>query len=502
MPDEEALPRIDDEGLHLPADLRADLALEIAGRRVWVVVPDHDGRRVAGGIRLVPWPLLLTPYLDGVGRFRLVEVATGDVLYDSEVRLGSGEGVVDLRDEHGRALSVDKSQQLGRMFADVGDDFRGALVDSVAQALELMRDHGHDAFLAYGPLLGAVRDGRLIGHDDDVDVAFLARSSHPVGVMLESFALQRLFAVAGWRSIRMSAGTFKLLPPIEEGTRVGLDVFAAFYFDDTLHIMAAVAAELPREALIPTSTVVLEGRELPAPADPPRVLEAIYGEGWRVPDPAFHYDPPQWLRRRLNGLMRGERKFEPYWQAFYSTRSDLPTEPSSFARWVAGQPARPGSLLDVGCGHGRDTAWFAEQGVQALGCDYSRRALELAEQFGSPAEFRPLNLYALREVLTAGALFARDPQLDAVYARHLVEVLEEQGRLNLWRLARSALRGKRGRLFLEIGREPLEGPLARLRSEELSMDQVCRELVDHGFDLELVEDDDPRACRVIAGMGG
>jgi SAM-dependent methyltransferase len=517
-PDAEPLgvPRIDDEGLHLPVDLRANLTLDIGGRRVWVVAPEHDGQPVEGRVRLVPWPELLRPHLDGEAVMTLASLDSGETVLEERVRLGGGEGTIDPRDPDGRPLSVDKGQKMTRMFSDADDAFRRGLVDAVAQVLDLMKARGHAGFLAYGNLLGAVRDGRLIGHDNDADVAFLARSSHPVGVILESFAHERAFVAEGWESHRLSPGTFKLIPHLEDGLRTGLDVFAAFYYEGLLHMMPYVAADLPREKVLPLSTVVLEGREVDAPADPEAMLEATYGPGWRVPDPAFHYETPRWLRRRLKGLMRGERKHEPYWQTFYSTKATrVPAEPSSFARWVAELPTPPTSVLDVGCGTGRDSVWLAEQGLEVLGCDYSRAAVTFAEQrareLDCPVEFRRLNLYDLRELLVVGALLARERSVDGVYARFLVHALEEDGRHNLWRLARSVLAPTRGRLFLEFRTEATEHEFGEHFREFVQPEVVADELARHGFAVEHTENrhglavhrqEDPRVCRMIARLEG
>ncbi len=506
--------RIDDEGLHLPPDLDHPLVLEMAGRPVWAIAPDRDGRSTEAGGRLVPWPELLVPHLDGEADTVLRVLATGEAVLETRVRLGNGKGEIDPRDHEGRPLSVDKGRHVTSMFADAGDDFRQALVDATACALTLMQDRGHDAFLAYGNLLGAVRDGRLIGHDNDADVAFLARSSHPVGVILESLTIQREFVEAGWETHRLSPGTFKLYPRIDDGPRTGLDVFAAFYFDGLLHMMPYVGSPLPRKALLPTSTVTLEGRSLTAPADPEAVLEATYGPQWRTPDPAFRYHPPRWLRRRLRGLMRGERKHEPYWEVFYSTKATrVPAEPSSFARWVAGLDPAPSSVLDVGCGTGRDSLWLSGQGMEVLGCDYSEAAVSFAahraRELGHEVDFRRLNLYDLRQVLVVGALLARDRRLDGVYARFLVHALEEDGRQNLWRLARSALAPTRGRLYLEFRTEATQHEFGEHFREFVQPEVVETELAHHGFRVEHAENrhglavhrnEDPQVCRMIARL--
>jgi SAM-dependent methyltransferase len=507
---------IDDEGVHLPLRHRDALTLDMAGRRLWVISPGRDGRPTDDGHRLVPWPEMLVPHLHGEADVVLRLLATGETLLESRVRLGSGVGAIDPRDEQGRPLSVDKSGYVTRLFGDASEDLRGRLADSVAAALSFMTERGHDAFLAYGNLLGAVRDGRLIGHDSDADVAFLAKSSNPVGVILESMAIERAFRQAGWKTDRLSAGTFKLYPDLGDGPLIGLDVFCAFYFEGWLHMMPYVGAPLPREALLPTTTVTLEGRPVPAPADPEALLEATYGPSWRVPDPAFRYHLPRWQRRRLEGLMRRERKHGQHWEVFYATKaSRVPAEPSSFARWVAGREPKPTSLLDVGSGTGRDSLWLAGEGIDVLGCDYSQAgvsfAAERAAEQGRDAEFRRLNLYDVRQVLATGSLLARDRRTDAVYARFLLHALEDDGRQNLWRFARSVLSPTRGRLYLEFRTEATEHEFGEHFRQFVQPDTVASELAGYGFTVEHSENrhglavhhnEDPRVCRIVARLEG
>ena len=43
----------------------------------------------------------------------------------------------------------------------------------------------------YGCLLGAVRDGHMIGHDSDADVAYLCEYTHPFDIIRECTAAIR-----------------------------------------------------------------------------------------------------------------------------------------------------------------------------------------------------------------------------------------------------------------------------------------------------------------------
>ena len=508
--------RVDDEGLHLPAELGERLAVELGGHRVWAVSPLRDGRAPAGGSRLVPWPDALRRFLHGTADVVLRSLEDDRILFAETVVLGTGTGRVRVVDAEGRPLQLDKAHHLSAMFADAGEDDRRALVDAVAQALADLRAQEVEGFLAYGNLLGAVRSGALIGHDNDADLAYLSTATVPVDVIRESFRLERRMQDAGWSTTRMSGGTFKLWADLPDGPRVGIDVFAAFYLDGLLHLMPGVTARLPREALLPVSTVTLEGRDLAGPARPEALLEATYGPGWRVPDPTFRFDTPRWLMRRIGGLFRGERRHRGHWDPFYEAGAvGVPEEPSAFARWVAAREPRPARLLDVGAGTGRDAIWLAGQGILVEGLDYSGAALAQASararERAAEVRFRRLNLYDLRQTLTLGGLLAHDDRVDAVYARFLLDALEDPGRHNLWRFARSVLGGTRGRLYLEFRTAATDFAFGEHFRRLLDADLVCAELASSGFVVEHREeatglaglgDEDPRVARVVARREG
>jgi len=66
---------------------------------------------------------------------------------------------------------------------------------------------------------------------------------------------------------------------------------------------------------------------------------------------------------------------EDYWDSFYKVGFET-LDPSSFARFSLkyikeNLPAIPITLLDLGCGNGRDTHFFAKKGIYALGIDMS-----------------------------------------------------------------------------------------------------------------------------------
>ncbi len=185
---------------------------------------------------------------------------------------------------------------------------------AIEVVLAALRDAGIEAFLAYGTLLGAVREGKLLGHDSDADLGYVSHHTHPVDVIRESFRLQRALIGLGYRITRYSALAFKV--DVDEGDGVvrGLDVFGGFLMDGHLHLMGEIRVPFEESWIFPLGTTTLEGRTFPAPADPDRLLTATYGAvadagpGLQVRAAGHHGAPPQ---RVVPRAARGPRAVGP-----------------------------------------------------------------------------------------------------------------------------------------------------------------------------------------------
>ena len=229
----------------------------------------------------------------------LRRIIDDEVVFAQTVRLGSGDGRISVVDKDGHPLSIDKGGRLSKMFDSAAQENKVALIERVNEALAVLTELKVEAFLAFGCLLGAVREGKLIGHDSDADVAYLASSTHPFDIIRESMHLEHQFNERGWRTRRMSGADFKVFAALPDGSQIGIDVFGAFYRGDTFYLMPSVAGKLPKSALVPQSTVELEGVVVAAPADPEALLAVTYGPNWRVPDPSFKFTPSRATTRFL-----------------------------------------------------------------------------------------------------------------------------------------------------------------------------------------------------------
>ena len=450
--------RVTDDHLVVPASVVDPVVVSFDDQYVWSFSPRRDGSRTPGGWQ-VEWPAVMRPRLSGSTHVRLADTEGEVVHFEGDVAFGGSTEPLGFRDPHGHPLAVDKAGHLTRVFSETGDDVRRHIAEGTARAIADLRDQvGIDAHVSYGCLLGAVRDGRMIGHDSDSDLAYLSRHTHPADVVRESFRMEREMRALGWKVVRMSGADLKLFLPLPDGRVVHVDVFAAFHVEGVFYQMGGRSGRLPREALTPASTVVLEGVQLVAPGDPEAVLAFLYGPGWRVPDPAFQNVDPYAGVRRLDGWLRGFRTdVTPWNEIFRHRRAEIPTKRSPFAVWARGRmrPDESGlaTVVDLGSGSGRDSAWFARYHHRVVATDFSGAALRhtrtrLERRGVEEPDVRVLVLNDVRSVLLLGAELAREPEPPYVVARGLVGCLDDDARRQLWRLCSMSLR-RGGALFLE-----------------------------------------------------
>lgn len=508
--------RVDNDGIFLPGSISEPLDIFFGGHRVWSFSAHGDGQHVHGGT-LVPWPTRVRKHLDGVTEVTVVPHPDGAPVFDATVAFGTSPARLELLDDAGNRISVDKNGRLQRSFDRMDESSRAELVEAAHRVLvALTQECGLDAYLVYGCLLGAVRTGRMIGHDTDVDLAWLSRHDHPFDVIRESKAAERTIAALGWRVMRMSAANFKVLVPLPSGKSAGVDVFGSFHLNDTFHLTGNLIGELPREAMLPFGTVNLEGVDFPAPADLDAFLSFTYGPSWRVPDPAFHFAIPEESKTVMNQLLRTGRAQLWHWQPFYRTDEceRVPKEPSRFAHWVADRLPHGSRIVELGSGTGRDAVWLAGQGFDVHGSDFSLAARSVAKkrarQAKVPVQFTTINVNSQRSLLVNGARLAHQPGVKHVYARLMVDALASWSRPGLWRFC-SMVGRSGGHTFVEFrtdanrGTATFFGPHSRYYAEP---DAVVAEIESYGGrvldrvegrDLAPLGRENPVVCRMEVG---
>ncbi|HOY76923.1 MAG TPA: adenylyl-sulfate kinase [Hyphomonadaceae bacterium] len=142
---------------------------------------------------------------------------------------------------------------------------------------------------------------------------------------------------------------------------------------------------------------------------------------------------------------------EGHWNAYYSNAKAAPMAPSPYAVACADEMKAGGAIIDVGCGNGRDSAYFASKGFSTTGIDPSAQAIALC----SSAHVSP-NLTFKAGKLNEVPL--EKGSLDGIYCRFVLHAMSEQEEDAFIATAKSLLR-KDGRLFVEC--RSINDPMSR-----------------------------------------
>jgi hypothetical protein len=158
-------------------------------------------------------------------------------------------------------------------------------VSATHDVIDILRRLGYQSCICYGTLLGIIRTGTFIAHDDDVDLLYLSRVTNRD----EMFAEMKDIIAAG-QNLRVTItvhNTRKHLKVYSERTGKKIDAFPAVRVGPDklgLYMRARQLEEIDANKVIPFGTCNYYGTQVACPADPEAVLEARYGTSWRTPD--------------------------------------------------------------------------------------------------------------------------------------------------------------------------------------------------------------------------
>ena len=293
-------------------------------------------------------------------------------------------------------------------------------------------------FICYGTLLGCIRNNDFIPHDDDVDACFLADEQGLDAAVDEFRQVIKTLTNIGQKVQFDSSAQFHWSL---QGTT--LDVFMAWMEGDNLYMYNA-GGIFSRSQIYPLVEREFKGRQVLIPNDSEALLELIYGPGWRIPDPSFQWRVTAEVRAKmseLNAIPVGDasthNEINDYWARFYAYAHTI--VPSAFAASVAIELTEPRYVVDLGCGNGRDSVFFAELGHRVIGLDVSGKAIDdnrkrAQEKKTDDVEFKRMDVgapNALVDVLNRiedTAIQEGDARWDRVviYARFFFHAISEE----------------------------------------------------------------------------
>ncbi|SMD32387.1 Methyltransferase domain-containing protein [Reichenbachiella faecimaris] len=196
-----------------------------------------------------------------------------------------------------------------------------------------------------------------------------------------------------------------------------------------------------------------------------------------------------------------------FWEDFYSKKKGT-LEPSPFATFVFDEIGLAGTLIELGCGNGRDSLFFSERGISVYGIDQCETTISRLNKLSrSNAKFE------VRDFTTLDGL----GQFDNVYSRFtLHSVSKEQATQTLVWAFQSLNEG--GKFCIEVRsiKDELFGQGTEVEKDAfvtdhyrrfIRIDEMLEELKAIGFKIDysieskglaVYKDEDPSIIRIVA----
>lgn len=459
--------------------------------QLWQYAPKGTPLRVVTGSQVLP--------IHGHGMFLRAPRSGGQTPQDLQKRFDEGHLL-------GRTGLV----QLSKSLDEAWQSAVGSLYETM-RAL-LADEFGYDLFITYGTLLGAIREGSFLGHDNDYDASFVSSATTGPEAADELVTIAKVLIAKGYRVGAMGGG-LHVNDPAEPDHRI--DIFHVYFdADGVLQHPFGYAGDkqVTTADWNGTGEIDFVGRKALVPVCAEELLATFYGDDWRLPKTGFNWN----VEKRGNdptGVMTLPRITNVYWADYYAHH--VHGDASSFARFVHDRLGSDSvTIIDIGCGDGRDSIYFASRGRRVLGLDRAGVAIEHAREKANQA-----GLVQARFEVTdladgaalAEALSEEDDRPLVFYSRFLLHAIDARTQAALQDAIDAHARS--GDLFVAEFRTDKDEELAKAHPKHFRRYQnaagFLADLRERGwvidFDVESSGlapwgDEDPVLCRTVARL--
>jgi hypothetical protein len=163
-------------------------------------------------------------------------------------------------------------------------------IKAVKKACDYLSEYS--PHLGFGSLLGAVREGKLIDGDNDIDICYLSKHNDIKRVQEEAVMLYRRLHKDG-HLLKYWDVNYKVVPLANKITNVFgqahitfdgyvIDLFTAWIAPDW-HYHTAQWGKLTKSRFYRVAPHYFEGEPFNIPFPPEEIIETLYGNNWRIP---------------------------------------------------------------------------------------------------------------------------------------------------------------------------------------------------------------------------
>jgi len=151
---------------------------------------------------------------------------------------------------------------------------------------DLKQGFGVNAFVSSGTLLGFVRKGEFLAHDDDLDICYISNKSTPEEIVNERKDITAFLVNQGYLVAESDVAHLW----VQSSEDVQFDLFTGWIENDRCMMNPLPLPEVAASDVLPLQTMDSHGYPIILPAKPEALMVLNYGENWQVPDPLWKFD--------------------------------------------------------------------------------------------------------------------------------------------------------------------------------------------------------------------
>ena len=221
---------------------------------------------------------------------------------------------------------------------------------------------------SYGTLLGAVREGDFISHDNDFDTCYISEKNTPEELKNEFKKICEFLINNGYK-LRVKKTHAWIYAQGKETFDFKLDLyFSYFNEDDEYRVNYGHHGPPVKKSndFFNYTEVKLSNYPISIPSNHRDILKQIYGETWETPDPGFKHQEDT-RKRDKNYHLSYVEQIDFYWKQFYKYKSI--SKCSSFSIYINNNIPQKSKIIELGCGCGEDALYFAQNGHFIHACE-------------------------------------------------------------------------------------------------------------------------------------